>query len=283
MSDNVAPLELVNDSSPELSHPGRFFRRALSDLRVSCGLSVRLLSVSLRARYRQSIFGYLWLLATPASIAAVWIFLRRAGVITTGSLPIPYAVYVTTGVFLWTLFLRMLNAPLQQLQSNRFVLSKIGFPWESLLIAGWGEVIVEAVVFLIVLAAVYVVFGMGLINLIVAIPLVAVLLSLGAAIGLVTAPLGILYDDVPRALNVATYLLFFLTPVVYPPPTSMPGLLTVVANPISVLIVTSREIMTAQPVTFPALATSVAVCSLIVLVLGWIVFRLAVPHLVSKL
>jgi lipopolysaccharide transport system permease protein len=239
---------------------------------------------NLRAHYRQSALGYLWLLLTPAATAVVWIFLRSARIVSFGETRVPYPLYVMSGVFLWQGFLRMLNVPLQQLNASRHFLTKIRFAWEALLLAGWGEGALEFLVYLVVLGGGFALFGVSFLGPVLrALPAMAALLLLGAAIGILLTPLGLLYGDVSRAVGLATFLLFFLTPIVYPPPTTMPGVLTVVANPVALLLVTSREVMTSGVVSHPVLAMAFAGGAVILLLAGWLVFRLAVPHLVSRL
>jgi lipopolysaccharide transport system permease protein len=114
-------------------------------------------------------------------------------------------------------------------------------------------------------------------------PAIAALLLLGGALGMLLAPFAMLYDDVARALGMATFLLFFLTPIVYPPPTSMPGALAVLANPIGLLLVTAREALTLGVVTHATLAVSYGVGAVLLTGLAWVVFRLATPHLVARL
>jgi lipopolysaccharide transport system permease protein len=276
--------EVVYDSDAQLKHPARFASALFADLRRSGWLTGQLLGQGLRAKYRTSQLGYLWLFAPPLAIAAVWIFLHRSGIISLGVTSAPYPVYVVAGLFLWTAFLRMLNSPLQQLHASRHVLSKINFPWEALILAGWCEVLIEFLVYMLVLGGVMLAFGLNpLAPLIASIPASVALLLLGAGAGLMLAPFGLLFEDVPKAIAVITYGLFFLTPVIYPPPTTMPGLLTLELNPIGVLLVTSREVMTATAVSHPQLAIATAGGSLLLFIVSWLVFRISVPHLVSKL
>jgi len=275
---------MIYDSDPQLAHPRRFVGILIADLRRSWWLTGQLLGQSLRAKYRTSRVGYLWLFASPLAIAAVWIFLHRSGIVSLGSTTAPYPVHVISGLFLWTVFLRMLNSPLQQLTASRHVLAKINFPWEALVFAGWCEALLEFFVFMAVLMGVMAAFGMSpVIPVLASIPATTVLLLLGAALGLLLAPLGLLFEDVPKAVAIVTYGLFFLTPVIYPPPTTMPGLLTLELNPIGILLVTSREVMTSSSVTHPQLALATTVGAFVLFIVSWVIFRLSVPHLVSKL
>jgi len=278
-----AGVEITRDGSAELRHPRRFVRTAIHDLKNSGELTRRLLGHSLRARYRQSVLGYVWLVVTPLATAGVWLFLQSARIVHFDDTGMPYPAFVITGVFLWASFLKMLNAPLQQLSSSRHLLAKIKFPWESLVVAGWIEALLEILIYLVILALVYAYFGIPLTGILAAGPAVAALLLLGAAAGLILAPFGVIFEDVPRSLGVATFLLFFLTPVVYPPPQTMPGALTSLANPVGILLVTGREIMASLPPSHPLLALGSGIGAVIILVLGWLMFRLSAPHLVSKL
>jgi lipopolysaccharide transport system permease protein len=282
--DEIAfSMEMINDSDPQLRHPSRFFARAGSELRVATGLAGRMMGPALKARYRPSILGYFWILATPFSIAAVWIFLYKSNVANFGETLIPYPVYVITGVLLWTAFLRMLNSPLQQLQGSRHILAKILFPWEALVLIGWGEVLIEVGVYLVVIAVIDVAYGVSLLQLVASVPSVVALLALGGGLGLFLAPLGLLYDDVQRAVSVVTYLLFFLTPTIYPVPREMPAVIAVLANPVAILLVTAREIMGSLPVSHPVATLVASLGAIVTLGLGFVGLRLSVPHVVSKL
>jgi lipopolysaccharide transport system permease protein len=276
--------ETINDADPQLAHPRRFLAGLLFDIRRSGWLTGQLVRHGLRGRYRGSILGYLWLFAAPLAMAAVWIFLHRSGVVSFGETTAPYPVYVVAGLFLWTGFLRMLNSPFQQLNGARGMLARINFPWEALIVAGWVEVLVDCAVFYVLLAGILAAFGMDfLAPLAASIPATLALLVLGAAAGLLTAPFGLLYDDIPRAIGLFTYGLFFLTPIVYPPPSTMPGALTVTINPVGILLVTSREMITSAPVSYPLAALAAATGAVLLLASAWIVFRVATPHIVSKL
>jgi len=279
----MMPQEIVYDAEPQLSHPRRFFGRLRSDLAQSVWLTLQLLRQNLRAKYSSSMLGYVWLLASPLSLAVVWIALNRAGIVSFAPTRIPYSVHVIAGLFLWAVFLRALNAPLQHLNASRHILSRINFPWEAIVLASWMEVLLEFAIYLIVLAVVLLAYGLNPLLLMVSVPACAMLLLLGAAAGLLLAPLGLLYDDVPRAVGVITYGLFFLTPVIYPPPVDEPGSLTVFANPVGALLVAAREMMTGVDVTYPAAALIWSVVTLVAFAVGAITFRLSIPHLVSKL
>jgi len=57
----------------------------------------------------------------------------------------------------------------------------------------------------------------------------------------------------------------------------------VVANPVAVLLVTSRELLTSAPVSHPGLFAVYAAGTVALFMLAWLVFRLSEPHLVTRL
>ena len=74
-----------------------------------------------------------------------------------------------------------------------------------------------------------------------------------------------------------------LTPVVYAlPSTGLLAKLTAI-NPVSPLIVTSREWLAVGPASHVLPALSVFIVTLILLFAGWVLYRLAMPILVERM
>jgi lipopolysaccharide transport system permease protein len=271
-------------SYSRLNQPGQFIRELFRDLLISRELASRLLVRNLRAHYRQSLLGYVWLLLNPLALAAIWIFLRSARIVSFPDTTVPYPVYVVTGLFLWQGFLKMLNMPLQQLNLSKPLLVRIKFPWEAVLIAGMGEVLFEFALYLVVLLSVFVAFQINFHwAMLWGIAALFVWLLAGLAGGLLLAPWGMLYDDVSRGLSVITSLLFFLIPIVYATPVVMPGVLLVSLNPLAILFVATRDILMIGQTVYGAAFLVVTILVVALFSLSWIMFRLATPHLVARL
>ena len=212
--------EAVYSADSQLRAPGRFAAGLWADLRVAPPLAWRLFVHGLRARYRQSWLGYLWLLLPPLATTLTWVYLNRAGVLDVGeTVGVPYPVYVLTGTLLWQVFAEALHSPLQQLGAARRILTKSRMPHEALLLAGLVEVLFNFAVRLVVLVPVLVWFGTRPGAALLVAPLgVLALLVAGFTLGLLLTPAGLLYQDVSRGLTLAAGFWFFLTPVIYPPP-----------------------------------------------------------------
>jgi lipopolysaccharide transport system permease protein len=85
------------------------------------------------------------------------------------------------------------------------------------------------------------------------------------------SPLGALYQDVGRGLTVLVSVWFFLTPVVYPVPTEGTLSWLVRLNPVTPLLVTTRELATTGVVSNPLGFWVASGLAFVGLGLGWLV------------
>lgn len=276
--------EVVYSAEPQLRAPARFASELRADLRVAPGVAWRLFLHALRAGHRQSLMGYAWLLLPPLAMAATWAYLNRVGVVGVGQTETPYPVYVLTGTILWQVFADALQSPTQQLAAARGILTKTRTPHEAPLLAGLFDVLFNFAVRALVLLPVYLWWGAGWGRSVLLAPFgVAALLLLGFAGGLLLAPAGLLYKDVSRGLSLMLGLWFFLTPVVYSPPTRGAAALLVTLNPVAPLLVTTRRWLTSGTPAPERGFAQVFALSLLLFVAGWLYYRLARPHLVARL
>ncbi|MEM7474503.1 MAG: ABC transporter permease [Planctomycetota bacterium] len=276
--------EVVYSADSSLRNPIHLVRAMFKDLLASRELAWRLFVRDLSAQYRLSYFGYLWAFLPPLATMAVWVFLRSQGIVDVGETPVVYPVYVLTGVLLWEGFSTALNSPLQVVRDAAAMLTKINFPREALLLAGFGQVLFNTLVRLVLLAGVFLWFQVSL-------PWTAILapigilstLALGFTLGLLLVPVGALYQDVSRGVLMLTTFWFFLTPVVYPPPTAWPGTLLARVNPISPLLLTTRDALTTGDLSRWSDFAIVSGFSLAFLFVAWVSYRLALPHLIARM
>lgn len=277
------PVLFYSPQSP-LHQPRTFLQDMLRDLSASRGLAWRLLIHNLRANYRLSALGYLWLLFPPLATAAIWIFLRASRIVSFQDLGVPYPVYVITGIFLWQGFLKMLNAPLQQMTMSRLLLTHLKFPWEATLLAGAGQALFEFAVYFVLLLPLYILYQVPFHPaMLFALGGTIVLLLFGLALGLLLMPWGLLYEDVSRAMSIVTMLMFFVVPIVYTTPTRFPGVLLVMLNPVALLLVVTRDWLTIGSSEY-VLGFLLVTCTVLpLLFISCVVYRLAAPHLIARL
>jgi lipopolysaccharide transport system permease protein len=255
-----------------------------ADLLASRELAWRLFVRNTKARYRQTLLGYFWAFAPPLVTAAVFLFLRRSGVFAVGETAVPYSVFLFTGLVLWQTFVDALASPLRMVNHSRDMLSKINFPREALVLAGLAEVLFNFLVRGVLLAAVLLWFRVALAPSALLFPLgLLALIGVGLALGLLLVPIGILYQDVEQALGAAVALWFFVTPVIYPAPRDYPASLTMTLNPASAVLDTARAWLLGAPPLYVAGTVAIGAGTLVVLLVGWLLYRLALPILIERM
>lgn len=274
----------VYTPEPVLRHPGRLWVSMWNDLVASRELAWRLLVRNVSAQYRQTALGYVWAFVPPLAMTLVWMMLSSQRVIAVGKTAIPYPAYVLIGTVLWQVFVDALNSPLKLVTSSKQMLARMNFPREALILAGLGEVLFNFLVRLVLLAGVLIYYRIPVPATILLAPVgVFALAGLGLMVGMFLTPIGILFQDIQFGVATLTYLWFFLTPVVYPPPSAGIVYAVVRLNPVTPVLVTTRSWWTGVPVGslggFVAVTLGTAVCA----VAGWIFYRLAMPHLVSRI
>lgn len=254
------------------------------DLALGRGLAWRLFLRDTAALYRQSMLGYVWAFLPPLATSATFVFLSSQRVITVASTPVPYAAYVMISTLLWQGFVDALNSPLRSLNANRTLLMKVNFPREALIVAGLLEVMFNFGVRLALIIPIMWLFHLSVGPSLILFPIgVLGLVVLGLSLGLLLTPVALLYTDIGRALGIVTTFWLFLTPVVYPPAKS--GLASILAkfNPVSPVLSTARDWLLGQPAPHVTGLAVVFVAALILAFAGWLVFRLALPHLIERM
>jgi lipopolysaccharide transport system permease protein len=101
--------------------------------------------------------------------------------------------------------------------------------------------------------------------------------------GLLLAPLGMLYQDVGRALGFGTQALFFLTPIIYPIPDASWANTLLKLNPVTPLLQSTRDWFVTGDASQIFGFVWVSSLSLLLLIAGWVLFRISMPHLISRM
>ncbi|HET9789640.1 MAG TPA: hypothetical protein VFP47_21070 [Pyrinomonadaceae bacterium] len=277
------PLTVYTPDSP-LRNPSRLIREMFSDLLASRELAWRLFVRDTSAQYRKSILGYIWAFLPPLVTSLPFIFLNSQGVVSMGETPIPYAAYAMVGTIIWQVFVDALNSPLRTVTAAKPMLARINFPREAILLSGLGQVLLNFLIRLVLLVGVFFWYEIS--------PPATAMLSLlgigaliivGFVLGIMLTPIGVLFSDVQQALPVLTLFLLFITPVLYAPPTT--GFAAQVAglNPLTPLVLATRDWLTLGTTVYVLPFLIVSTVALTLLFLGWIIYRLALPHLIVRI
>ena len=247
-------------------------------------MSWRMFLRNIKAMYRQTVLGLFWAFLPPLANTAVWAFLHSTKAINLAEgLTVNYIVYVMAGMVVWQSFAEAFQAPLQSVNANRSMLSKIRFPRESVLLVRFFEVLFNLLIRFIVLVPVLLIFGTYFSPWIAFAPLVVlVLILLGFALGLFLMPFGMLYHDVGRMVLIALPIWMIITPIVYLPPTGVFAQVLNWTNPASSLLMVARDLMVFGQTEYWLQAGVYAGITVPLLCLGLVFYHISIPILVER-
>jgi len=275
--------EVVYTPESRLSRPGDLFREMVADVVASRELAWRLMLRNIRVQFRRSVLGAAWALIPSVATAVVLTLASKAQIITVGETSLPYPAYVVFSMTLWQAFLDGLNGPVQALAAEVGLLAKFNVAPEAIVLSKFGEALFNCAVRSLLTAALFFWYHMPVGWGVLLAPFgVTALVLLGVGMGLFLAPLNALYQDVIKSLPIVTGFWFFFTPIIYPVPARGTFALLVALNPVTPLLVATRELATGQPLSQAAgFAGSLALAA-VLLLLGWLVYRVSMPIVLER-
>ena len=179
----AVPVKVMTPE-PVLQRPLVLMHSMWADVLNCRELAYRLFLRDVKARYRNSLLGYLWLFLPPLATTLAFVFLNKQQVIQMDGLPIAYPAYAMLGTLLWQNFADALQAPLQMASQNRSMLIRVHFPREALILSGIYQSLFNFAVRLVLLLPVMFYFKVALTPSVALFPLgVLALMMLGTALG----------------------------------------------------------------------------------------------------
>ena len=269
----------------DLRHPLGLFRQMGCDLLASRYLTWQILRRDISVQYRQSFFGIAWAIIPPLVAAAGLTLASNSKVLHVGATDLPYPAYVMFSTALWQTFVESILLPIQKVTQSKMLLSRIRFPCEALILSGVGQVFFNFAFKLLLIVGMFIWFKLPLPPSVLFAPVgLLSLVMLGTCIGVLLAPFGALYKDIFQGTTLATGVWLFLTPVVYPVPKG-DGIFGAFVrwNPVTPLLVTTRELATTGIVSDPQGFWLVSALAVIGLLAAWLVYRLAMPFVIERL
>lgn len=277
-------IEKVYTAESEVRHPGQLVSLMFADLVKSRSLAWRLMKRDISAQYRQSFLGIAWAFIPSIFTALTFSLASRNKILNVPPTDIPYAAYIIFSVILWQIFSESVMAPVTGLSNARSFVAKINFPREALFLAKLGEVIFNVMIKSTLIAAVFIYYQIiPSPMVIVAIGVLFVLTLFGMAIGLLVAPLSMIYQDFVKGLPLVLALGMFLTPIVYPMPKTDSVLTTIVkANPITYLVNGIRDFTVNGTTEYGTEIMFVSLSTVVLLIISWTVYRLSMPYVIER-
>ena len=249
----------------------------LDELVASRRLIWLLIMRDISVRYRQSLLGYVWAVIPQIVTVAAFTVLNAWRIVPMGKTTIPYVIYAAWGISVWQLFAGCLSACTTSLAAAGSMVTKINFPRESLVIAAIGQPIFDFLVRLIPIFGVIAWYSFTMSWSVLLLPLILcpiILLALGFGFVLSVANLAI--KDIGNALGTTLTIAMFLTPVLYPPPIRWPFTLINVVNPLSPLLAATQDLIAVGELASPNSFIIATLFSLLVILVGWRIFHVAI-------
>ena len=256
----------------------------VSDFPQSRALAWRMLVRDTRAMYRQSLLGYVWLILPPLATVLVWVMLNKSSLVNIDAGDVPYPLFVITGTVLWAAFNGSMMAMQEIMGSARSMLSKINFPHEALIMTAFGKALMNSIIPALLLLPALLIYGVKPSVGMLLFPFgFLVMLLLGCSIGLIFVPIGALYTDIGRAIQMALRFGFFVTPVIYALPASGVTRTLLLWNPVTAPLVSSRSWLIGGESVLSVETIIVCTASVCLLFVATIMFKVVMPHLIERL
>lgn len=239
------------------------------------GVLKLLIARDLKVRYSGTVMGYLWTIVEPLMLSLIFWFVF--GLIFNGRDvgADPYILYLLSGMLAWTWANTTIGDSTRALRNEAKLVRTVNIPREIWVLRIVGAKYVEFALSLIVLAAFMVAYKRPPTVWIFAVPLAMVLqFLLLSGIGLLLAPLTVLFKDLERLVRIMLRMLFYLTPVLYSVSNIPESVREIyILNPmVGILEIYRAVIFPELGVNYWAIAISVGMTALVV-VAGSYVFR----------
>ena len=253
------------------------------------GLLRNLLARDLSVRYKNSVLGFVWTLLNPLFLMIVFTIVFK--ILLPSSIP-HFPVFILIGLLAWNNCVGALMGSLQSVVGNANLVRKVYFPREMLPLA---SVLASLVHFVLALSLVFIAVplsGIELTPLVLWVPItIAFQTAFLAGLGMILAAINVFFRDTEAIMDVAILAWFFLTPVFYSldvlftkdiGPLNL-GWLMHVLNPMASFITTYRLVLIDASAPDPAFLARTFSTSLIILIIGYALFKWLEPRFGEEL
>jgi lipopolysaccharide transport system permease protein len=224
-------------------------------------------------RYRQTVLGTIWIVASPLLSAGLFTFVfgRVAKLPSDG---IPYFAFSYAGLTGWNLFSDTMQSAAKSLTSNSGLVTKIYFPRLVVPLSTTASALINTAISLAVMCVLLVSYGLGFSWHLIVLPLWFLLaIVLGLGIGLVLTSVAVTYRDVNYITPALMPLILYLTPVAYSI-NAVPADLRHIyrLNPISTIVEGCRWSLLGHGDLSGAVIASTVALAIVILTVGMVVF-----------
>ena len=206
-------------------------------------------------RYKHSMLGLYWAIINPLVTAAIFGFVFGV-IFHASSKPIPYVVFMLTGITFWNFFANGVMSAVGSISGNAALLAKIYFPRIVLPTASVLARFIDFMFSLLVLIVFIFIYHTPIYWSSLWIPVILVLqvfFTLG--IGYLVAALNVLYRDVNQLVGLILLVWMYFSPVMYPVTNLKPSLRSILLmNPMGSLLQMERDVIFTGHLQYPLFA-----------------------------
>ncbi len=183
--------------------------------RVRWELLTGLIGKDLKVKYQGSVLGFLWSLANPLMLLAVYTFVFQ--VVLRNGIP-RFGYYLLSGLLVWNAFAGSVSMATDSVVGNAGLVKKVHFPLGVLPLTAIGFNAVHFALQSLVLVAVMAATGDTAFlsaNLLLVVPAVLVALITTTALAFLVAALNVRYRDTKHLVEILLMAGFWVSPIVY--------------------------------------------------------------------
>lgn len=248
------------------------FRNILKPLTSHKYLLEQLTQREIKARYKQSIVGYFWVVLNPLAQMFVYTFVFSQ--VFKFPTEVPYPLFLFAALLPWTLLQGVVTTATNSLVSNDILIKKVAFPREiipySVLLAKMIDFLFSSLMFILLMFLYKVSFSF---TSLLFIPLFITQFILMTGLSLILSTFNLFYRDIQYLANLVLMIWMYLTPVVYPLSLVPEHYLEIYKiNPMVGIIEGYRAVLFGTPLDLNTIYWSVVV-SIITFILGYIIFK----------
>lgn len=234
-------------------------------------LTWRLILRDFGVRYRQSLLGPLWVVASILIPTAIFIWLNHSQVLPIAGTPLPYPLFLLVNLTIWQLFSSAVASATQSLVGASTLITKLRLPLESLVVASATHSILDFLVRVLVLCIAFPLVGyVPNARIVFVIPLLLPLVLFTLGVGLLLSLLNALVRDPGHVVNHVLSLLMFLSPVLYPIDGRHSWVLRL--NPVAPFLQMAQDLSTTGRISSPESYLAASVFGVIFFLSAWRAF-----------
>lgn len=239
----------------------------------------------IKVRYKQAAMGFIWAVFMPIMAVLAGILIKKVISVVSGKpMVLASVISISVKVLPWTFFISSIKFAVQSLVGNTNLVTKIYFPREVLPLSGVLACLFDFSIAIITLMILLVFVNVGVSIYLLLIPVVLLFLILfTAGLSLLLSSANLFYRDIKYVVEIILMFGIFFTPVFYE--ASMFGKYEtlLLLNPIGSILEAINSIVVLHRMPDILWFSYAGISSIIIFVLGMIIFRKTEPYFAENI